>query len=133
MNSLAGKRILIIDDDPAIQNVVQMLLARIGCETVAAGTANDGAVVLRQHPLPDLVLLDLMLPDVDGLELLRQMRAKATFDALPVVILSALADPEQIRRGLELGADRYITKPYLAANLTQTVTEVLRMGRRQAV
>jgi len=108
-----------------------VLLAHIGIETIAAETAAAAAQVLRHEPLPDLVLLDLMLPDVSGLELLRQMRSKKYFDKLPVIILSVLADPEQIREGLNAGADRYITKPYISNNLTNVVLDVLRTGRRQ--
>jgi two-component system phosphate regulon response regulator PhoB len=123
-------RVLVIDDDPELQELVRVLLSSIGMDVVTAGTAAAAAQVLRQKPLPDLVLLDLMLPDVSGLEFLRQMRAKVVFNDLPVIILSALADPEQIRDGLKMGADRYITKPYVAANLTKVVVEVLRTGRR---
>jgi two-component system, OmpR family, phosphate regulon response regulator PhoB len=124
------KRVLVIDDDPQLQELVHVLLANIGIDVVVAGTAAAAAQVLRHRPLPDLVLLDLMLPDVSGLELLRQVRAKEVFNDLPIIILSALADPEQIRDGLKMGADRYITKPYIAANLTKIVVEVLRSGRR---
>jgi two-component system phosphate regulon response regulator PhoB len=123
-------RVLVIDDDPQLQELVRVLLANIGIDVVSAGTAADAAQILRQKPLPDLVLLDLMLPDVSGLELLRQIRAKEVFNNLPIIILSALADPEQIRDGLKMGADRYITKPYVSANLTKVVVEVLRTGRR---
>lgn len=130
MTSQSKIRVLVIDDDPNLQELVRVLLGNIGIDVVSAGTAGAAAQVLRQKPLPHLVLLDLMLPDVSGLELLRQMRAKEVFNELPIVILSALADPEQIRDGLKMGADRYITKPYVAANLTKVVSEVLRTGRR---
>lgn len=130
MASQNKNRVLVIDDDPELQELVRVLLSSIGMDVVTAGTAAAAAQVLRQKPLPDLVLLDLMLPDVSGLEFLRQMRAKVVFNDLPVIILSALADPEQIRDGLKMGADRYITKPYVAANLTKVVVEVLRTGRR---
>jgi DNA-binding response OmpR family regulator len=124
------KRILVVDDDAELQELVRVLLASIGMDAVSAGTAAAAAQVLRHTPLPDLVLLDLMLPDVSGLELLRQIRGKEVFNNLPIIILSALADPDQIRDGLKMGADRYITKPYVAANLTKVVLEVMRTGRR---
>jgi two-component system, OmpR family, phosphate regulon response regulator PhoB len=123
-------RILVIDDDPDIQTLVATLFDNAGLETVPALNAAEGAAILRQAPLPDCLVLDLMLPDVSGLELLRQLRAKSVFDAMPVVILSALADPDQIRQGLAFGADRYVTKPYLVNTLTKTVFEVMRGGRR---
>jgi DNA-binding response OmpR family regulator len=123
-------RILVIDDDPDLQTLVRALFEHAGLDYIPAMTAAAGAEVLRQRPLPDLVLLDLMLPDVSGLEMLRQIRSKDVFDSMPIIILSALADPTTIRKGLDLGADRYLTKPYLANNLTSTVFEVLKTGRR---
>lgn len=121
--------ILIVDDDEALQKLVVTLLQRANFDTVSAMNAAEAAAILRKQPLPDAVLLDLMLPEVSGIEFLKQMRAKPVFDKLPVVILSALADPEQIREGLEAGADRYLTKPYLANNLVKTMQDVIRMGR----
>jgi DNA-binding response OmpR family regulator len=131
VTSTTKPRILVIDDDSDLQTLVRSLLEHAGLEYIPAMTAAAGAEVLRHKPLPDLVLLDLMLPDVSGLEMLRQIRSKDLFDALPIIILSALADPTTIRKGLDLGADRYLTKPYLANNLTNTVLEVLKTGRRR--
>jgi DNA-binding response OmpR family regulator len=131
VTSTEKPRILVIDDDPNLQDLVLSLFNRAGLETIPALTAGEGANVLRQKPLPDCVLLDLMLPDVSGLELLRQIRSKPAFDDLPIIILSALADPETIRKGLDMGADRYLTKPYLANNLTKTVFDLLKTGRRR--
>jgi DNA-binding response OmpR family regulator len=123
--------VLVVDDDREILNLVKMLLNRVGVEVMIAETAAAAAEILRQPPLPDLVVLDLMLPDVSGMELLRQMRAKPVFDDLPVVILSALADPKEIRQGLDTGADRYVTKPYIGTNLISVVQDLLRNGRRR--
>lgn len=130
MNSNAKARVLVVDDDPALQKLVRTLLHRGNMETIEALDAAAAAQELRKRPLPDIVVLDMMLPDVSGLEFLRQMRAKSAFDDLPVVILSALADPDQIRAGLNAGADRYLTKPYLANNLITTLQELIRNGRR---
>ena len=124
-------RVLVIDDDPHLQELVKDLFDHAGIESVPALNAAAGAEVLKQTPLPACVLLDLMLPDVSGLDFLRQIRSKPAFDDLPVIILSALVDPDTIRQGLDMGADRYLTKPYLASNLTTTVFEVLRTGRRR--
>jgi two-component system phosphate regulon response regulator PhoB len=124
-------RILVVDDDPALQKLVTALLERSGMTPISAVSAQEAAAVLRERPLPDIILLDLMLPDVSGLEFLRQLRTKSAFDKLPVIILSALADPDQIRDGLAAGADRYLTKPYLANNLIGTLQEILRSGRKK--
>lgn len=122
-------RILIVDDDEAVLHLVEKMLARVGYTPLLAQNAMQAAAILKQQPLPNLVILDMMLPDVSGMEFLRQMRSKPTFDNLPVLILSALADPDLIREGLARGADRYLTKPYLANNLLSTVRDLLRTGR----
>jgi DNA-binding response OmpR family regulator len=118
-------RILVVDDDPALQKLVTTLLQRADFEVVNAINASEAANILKTSPLPDLMVLDLMLPEISGISFLRQLRSKRYFDALPVIILSALADPAQIREGLDAGADRYLTKPYLANNLVKTIHEVI--------
>jgi CheY-like chemotaxis protein len=125
------KRVLVVEDQIEVQNLIRVLLERFNFETIEAYSVNDAVQILRKTPLPDIVLLDLMLPDVSGLELLRQMRAKEYFDNLPVIILSAIVDPDQIRDALATGADRYVTKPNLAHSLVRTVQETLRTGRRK--
>ncbi len=123
-------QVLVIDDDPELCDLVQTLLGRIGIETTAAGTAAQAAQHLKKAELPDLIILDLMLPDVDGLAFLKQMRSRAMFDNIPVLVLSAMVDPDLIKQALDEGADRYLTKPYLANNLVSTVQELVRSGRR---
>lgn len=125
----AKPRILVVDDDPALQKLVLQLLERGGFSPVGALTAKEAAAVLKEKPLPALMVLDLMLPEMSGIDFLKQIRNREEFEALPVIILSALADPQQIRDGLAAGADRYLTKPYLANNLIKTVREVLQQGR----
>lgn len=118
-------RILVVDDDAALQKLVAVLLERANFEVIPAMNAREAAQILKTPPLPDLMVLDLMLPEINGIAFLRQVRSKPMFDNLPVIILSALADPMQIREGLEAGANRYLTKPYLAKNLVKTIQEVL--------
>ena len=125
------RRILVVDDDPELLQLVRVLLARINVEAISAENATVAAQILRNEALPDLLILDMMLPDISGIEFLRQMRAKSTFDDLPVLVLSALIDPEQIRAALDSGADRYLTKPYIANNLLTVVQDMLRTGRRR--
>jgi DNA-binding response OmpR family regulator len=125
------KRILVVEDEPDIQDMIRILLERIGYEAIPVMNVPAAVEVLRAPPLPDVVLLDLMLPGVSGLELLKQMREKTYFDKLPVVIVSALADPDKIREGLDAGADRYVTKPGIPSNLVNTVQALLRDGRRK--
>jgi len=124
-------RILVVDDDPALQKLVRTLLERAGMLPISAMNASEAAQILRARPLPDAIVLDLMLPDISGVEFLRQMRQKESYRDLPVLILSALADPDQIREGLSVGADRYLTKPFLGNNLIPYVQDLLRTGRRK--
>ena len=124
------KHILVVDDDPELLQLVRVLLSRIGVDAVMVESAADAAQEMRNPPLPDLLILDLMLPDISGVEFLRQMRTKPIFDSVPVLVLSALIDPDHIRQALDAGADRYLTKPYIANNLLTVVQEILRTGRR---
>ncbi len=124
------KRVLVVDDDPELLQLVRVLLARINVDATPAENATIAAQFLRTEPLPHLLILDMMLPDVSGIEFLRQMRAKSEYDHVPVLVLSALIDPEKIRAALDAGADRYLTKPYIANNLLTVVQDMLRTGRR---
>lgn len=126
----AQTRVLVVDDDPGVQDIVGRLFDMVGFEPITARSAREAAQILKHPPLPDCMVLDLMMPEVSGLEFLRQLRAKQEFDNLPVIILSALADPDIIRKGLDMGADRYVTKPYLVNSLVRVVQEVLKEGRR---
>jgi two-component system phosphate regulon response regulator PhoB len=125
------KYVLVVEDEQGMQNLVRIMLGRIGMETHQCFNVEAAVQVLRTQPLPELVLLDMMLPDVSGLELLRQMRAKDFFDTVPIVMLSAIADPEKIREALSLGADRYVIKTAISHSLIRTVQDVLKTGRRK--
>ncbi len=126
MSEESNLQILVVDDDDGVQKLVATLLNRSRMDAIRAMTATEAAQILRQPPLPDLMLLDIMLPEISGIDFLKQMRSKTVFDDLPVIILSALADPKTIRAGLDAGADRYLTKPYLVNNLVKTIQEVLK-------
>lgn len=127
--SSLGSRVLVIDDDPSLQTLVGMLLGRVGIQITSAETAVEGIRLLNEEEF-DILILDLMLPDMDGLELLKSLRQDDRFDTLPVLILSARADPAAISKGLKGGADGYLTKPYLPHSLTQRVMTMLSQGRR---
>lgn len=130
MVAIEKRRVLAVDDDAELLELVITLLKRVNIETMGVENAIQAAQALRQPPLPDLLILDLMLPDISGIDFLKQMRSKSIFDSLPVLVLSAMAEPQEIRAALDAGADRYLTKPYLANNLLSVVQEMLRTGRR---
>lgn len=127
----ASKRILIIDDDQALQNLVVLMLQRVGLQAWVADTAVEGLEMLRTEDF-GLLILDLMLPDIDGFEVLQRLRKNNRYDDMPILILSARAETDTISRGFELGADGYLTKPYLPNSLTERVRTLLTHGRRRA-
>ena len=130
MTHLPEAHVLIIDDDPDVQSMISTLLRRAGIQTTSAQTTVVGRQLLNTEDF-HLLILDLTLPDMDGLELLKALRQDARFDDLLVLILSARVDPEVISSALELGADSYLTKPYLPRNLNQQVITMLTQQRRQ--
>ena len=116
-------RILVVDDDPTVAEVVQAYLRRFGMEPAYAA---DGPAALEAAATmpPDLVILDLMLPGIDGLEVCRRLRAR--YPLLPVIMLTALGEESDRVLGLEVGADDYVTKPFSPRELVLRVESVLR-------
>jgi len=118
-------RVLVVDDDATVAEVVARYLDREG---YAVEAVTDGALALERASadLPDLVVLDLMLPGVDGLEVCRRLRALAP---IPVIMLTALGEESDRVVGLELGADDYVTKPFSPRELVARVKSVLRRSQ----
>src|SRR5262249_54042069 len=114
--------VLVVDDEPIVRDVVVRYLRRDGFETLEAGDG-DSARRLIESAEPDLVVLDVMLPGTDGLELCRWIRGRSE---LPVILLTARGDESDRIVGLELGADDYVTKPFSPRELAARVRTVLR-------
>lgn len=127
---MSGELILVVDDEPNIVQLAQMYLARDGfrVESAADGTAALEAITRLQ---PALVVLDLMLPEVDGFEVCKQLRAAD--DATPILILTARDEDFDKIVGLELGADDYMTKPFNPRELVARVKAILRRTERPVV
>ncbi|RPK93488.1 response regulator transcription factor [Streptomyces sp. ADI98-10] len=121
----AGLRVLVVDDDLTVAEVVAGYLGRAGYEVTRA---DDGPAALEcaARHRPDLVVLDLMLPGMDGLEVCRRLRAEAP---VPVIMLTARGDEDDRILGLEVGADDYVTKPFSPRELVLRVESVLRRSR----
>ncbi|MFJ8750129.1 response regulator transcription factor [Streptomyces sp. NPDC102441] len=119
-------RVLVVDDDPTVAEVAAGYLERAGYDVERA---DDGPAALERFAAlrPDLVVLDLMLPGMDGFEVCRRMRAQGP---VPVIMLTARGDEEDRILGLETGADDYVTKPFSPRELVLRVDSVLRRGRR---
>jgi len=119
---MAGKKVLIVDDDVKTVELVKLYLKRDGYKVL---TAYDGVEALRlaREGHPDLIVLDLMLPDIDGLEVCRTLRGESD---VSIIMLTARTTDEDKLAGLELGADDYVTKPFSPRELAARVRAVLR-------
>lgn len=117
--------VLVVEDEPAIQELIAYNLKQAGHQPLRADNA-EHALRLVQEALPDLVLLDWMLPGLSGIELARRLRADRRTKAIPIIMLTARADEQDKLTGLDTGADDYITKPFSPRELTARVKAVLR-------
>jgi two-component system KDP operon response regulator KdpE len=120
------EKILVIDDEEATVQLISMLLEKRGFETIKAMRAEDGLRKAYRHQ-PDLVLLDIMMPDMDGWEICKRLREMSD---VPIVFLTARSDVKDVVRGLEMGADDYVTKPYDNDELVARVRAHLRRSPR---
>jgi DNA-binding response OmpR family regulator len=100
-------QLLVIDDDSAVTDLLSLLLRSHGFEVVATNNSTEGLTMIRDNA-PDVVILDLMMPDMDGWQICKAVRE---FSQVPIIILSALNDPSMIASVLDAGADDYLTKP----------------------
>lgn len=122
MSTEPNKKIVVIDDDPSVQEVVRAYLEKDGYQVFVAGTAGDG-LSLTARIKPGLVVLDLMLPDRSGEEVCREIRERAD---TPILMLTAKASEDERVTGLAIGADDYLTKPFSPRELVARVRAVLR-------
>jgi len=120
-----GKRVLVIEDEAHIQKLVKLVLEKNGFEIIQALSGEDGLKELDKDPHPDLVLLDIMMPGIDGMQVLRTMKGTAETKEIPVIMLTALAQENVVLEGVKLGAKGYIRKPFNPKDLVSRVTEVI--------
>ncbi len=122
---MAKEQILAVDDEEDILELVRFNLVREGYKVVCAASGSDALKSARTH-LPDLIVLDLMLPDMDGLEITKILKNDPKTKTIPIVMLTAKGEEADIVTGLELGADDYITKPFSPRILIARIRAVLR-------
>jgi two-component system phosphate regulon response regulator PhoB len=127
---MAKEKILVVEDEEDIQNLVLFNLTREGYRAVGADSGEKALEAARSEA-PDLVILDLMLPGIDGLEVCRRLRAEARTADLPIIMLTAKGEEADIVAGLEVGADDYVTKPFSPRVLIARVRANLRKRRRE--
>jgi DNA-binding response OmpR family regulator len=121
--------ILVVEDDRDIADLIAHYLERAGHASTLVGSGHDALVSARAH-VPDVVVLDLMLPGLDGLEVCRALRADGTTADVPIIMLTARAEESDRVAGLELGADDYVTKPFSPKELVARVNAQLRRRKR---
>lgn len=120
-------RIMVVDDEVGALTLIGIMLERGGFEVLKAGDAY-AALDLLSTETPDMIILDVMMPGMDGIELCRQIRTASRTQNTPVLILSARGDAEAVQQGMAAGADDYLSKPILHHDLISKVRELLKMN-----
>ena len=128
---MSAKRILIVEDEQPIREMVMFALASAGYEAQEAADSRQAQTVIAER-LPDLLLLDWMLPGISGIDFARRLKKEELTRELPIIMLTARAEEEDKVQGLESGADDYITKPFSPRELVARIKAVLRRQRPQA-
>ena len=124
-------KILIVDDEPAIRDMLRFALSRSGYGTLEAGDVREAESHLR-NDLPDLILLDWMLPGVSGIDYARRLKQAQHTRSVPIIVLTARGEEEDKVRGFDVGADDYVTKPFSTRELMARIKAVLRRVAPQA-
>ncbi len=120
-----AETILVVDDEPAIRQMLGFALASSGYSISEAGDVNEAQTVLNDS-VPDLILLDWMLPGVSGIDFARRLKRDTITRAIPIIMVTAKGEEEEKVRGLEIGADDYVTKPFSTKELVARIRAVLR-------
>jgi DNA-binding response OmpR family regulator len=122
-----GKKVLIADDEPNIVTALEFLLQRNGYEVTIARNGDEALLLIEQH-LPDLVLLDVMMPLKSGYEVCQRMRERSDWRHIKIVMLTAKGRDVEMSKGLSVGADLYITKPFSTQELMAKINGLLGVG-----
>ena len=117
--------VVLAEDDPDIQLVARLALKRAGFSVKVVGNGQEALDAIREQP-PDVILLDWMMPELDGPETCRQLKSDPTTAGIPVIFLTAKSQEAEIQRGLSLGAAGYVTKPFDALALGQQVKDIVK-------
>ncbi len=119
-----GKKILLVDDEPHVLEVLRVTLEDLGFILLEAADG-PGALDVAQNERPDLVILDVMLPSMSGLDVCKQLKEAGETEKIPVIMLTARSGEEDAAAGFEAGADRYLTKPFSPLTLQTEVVKLL--------
>lgn len=121
--------ILVIDDDPAMTDLLKLLLQSTNSKVITAHSGEDGIACTKQYA-PDIVLLDLMMPEMDGWQVSREIRV---FSTVPILILSALDNPGMVAAALDAGADDYLIKPVPSSVLIAHINKMVRRKQMETL
>lgn len=118
-------KILVADDEPPILRLMEFILAREGHQMLVAVNGEEALAQVAEHK-PDLILLDIMMPRVDGYEVVRRLRADPDLSSIPIIMLSAKAQDADVQKGVDVGVNEYVTKPFSPPHLVEVVNKYLK-------
>jgi two-component system alkaline phosphatase synthesis response regulator PhoP len=118
-------KVLVVEDEVHIQRLIKLVLEKNGFEVDAVGTGEEALKYLNEKPAPNLILLDILMPGIDGLSVLRSIKGNASQKDIPVVMLTALAQESVVLQGIKLGAKDYIRKPFHPTELVKRLSKHL--------
>ena len=124
MAEAAAKKILVVDDEPDVTSLLTLMLKSQGYNVLVAGDGQEALEKARRDP-PDLILLDIMLPRLDGYKVARMLKFDENFSHIPIIMLTAKIQERDRQMGLEMGANEYVTKPFDTAALLLKIKEIL--------
>ena len=128
---MSKARILVVDDEEDILELLRYNISKEGYDVISSENGEDALVAVKRHS-PDLIILDLMMPGIDGLDVCKQLKAASETKAIPIIMLTAKSSESDIIVGLELGADDYISKPFSPKVLLARIKSVLRRTTGEA-
>jgi DNA-binding response OmpR family regulator len=121
---MSKKKVLVVDDQPVFREFFQKSLTKLGFEVITAFTGKIALVRAREHK-PDLIMLDVMLPDMDGIDICRKLREQSETSETPIILVSAVASEKHIQRATEAGATTYMIKPLSMEDINSLVKNYL--------
>jgi DNA-binding response OmpR family regulator len=122
---MARKRILLVEDEPELNRAIKIRLEAAGFEIISAMDGEEGLEMARKEK-PDLIVLDLILPNMSGFDVCHKLKIDKEYKDIPIIMLTAKFQPNDIRFGIAMGADAYITKPYESQELFTKIGELLK-------
>lgn len=125
-------RVLVVEDEPENRLFIGLMLRTEGYEVVEAEDGPTALAILERQPLPEIILLDVMMPGLNGWQVYQRLRDNPRWDGIPVVMLTALAQRSDVERAVQLGVDGYLTKPFEPADLIHQIEECLHQGAGHA-